>query len=272
MTTTKTMIASLGGSLILAFSSLASGSIVLAKGHSENQNNGKSSMAPGHNDTRPNQPQSQSEQPAQTNTVTPTQNTPVFTPQNSSENSDETNGNSNAHNKITICHATGSATNPYVMISPNANGVISGHVGHQDGRDIIPPFDYNDHGTIKHFAGQNWDTNGQATFNNGCKPVGGGGGGPQKDCDNDFDNSPASECQTPTTPPTGGGGGVTTTPPQVLGVSTTAGGAGAASTPIELPNTGVADVSSLWASLTIISFALGSLYWRERVSPLLRRK
>ena len=91
------------------------------------------------------------------------------------------NGNSNAGNKVTICHATGSQTNPYVRITPNANGVISGHVGssHQGGRDIIPPFDYNDHGTKKHFAGQNWNTSGQATFNNGCKvpPNGGGGGG-----------------------------------------------------------------------------------------------
>jgi hypothetical protein len=87
-------------------------------------------------------------------------------------------GNSNAGVKVTICHATGSATNPFVQISPNANGVISGHVDHQDGRDIIPPFDYNDHGTMKHFAGQNFDAQGQAILRNGCKvPAGGQGGG-----------------------------------------------------------------------------------------------
>jgi hypothetical protein len=92
---------------------------------------------------------------------------------------DNNNGNSNAQNKVTICHATGSQTNPYVKISPDANGVISGHVNHQDTRDIIPPFDYNDHGTTKSFPGQNWDANGQAIFNNGCvvATTGGQGGG-----------------------------------------------------------------------------------------------
>jgi hypothetical protein len=49
-------------------------------------------------------------------------------------------GNSAAapgHNKTTICHATGSATNPYVEITipPPA---IQAHARHQDGRDIIP--------------------------------------------------------------------------------------------------------------------------------------
>jgi hypothetical protein len=80
------------------------------------------------------------------------------------------NGNSNAGNKVTICHATGSKTNPFVQISPNANGVVAGHEAHQDGRDIIPAFQYNDHGANKTFPGQNWDTNGKATYNNGCKP------------------------------------------------------------------------------------------------------
>ena len=43
----------------------------------------------------------------------------------------------NGHHKTTICHATGSATNPYVEISipPPAVGA---HSRHQDGRDIIP--------------------------------------------------------------------------------------------------------------------------------------
>ncbi len=37
--------------------------------------------------------------------------------------------------KITICHATGSATNPYVEITISVNG-LNGHAGHAD--DIIP--------------------------------------------------------------------------------------------------------------------------------------
>jgi hypothetical protein len=126
--------------------------------------------------------------------------------------------NSNAHNKVTICHATGSQTNPFVMITPNANGVVNGHQAHQDGNDIIPPFDYNDHGTTVHFAGQNWDSTGQAIFNNGCKVTSteGGGGGGQMDCDNDTDNSPATDCQTPT----GGQGGGNEQNTQVLGAVT----------------------------------------------------
>ncbi|MFL5913803.1 MAG: hypothetical protein ACJ768_24975 [Gaiellaceae bacterium] len=41
------------------------------------------------------------------------------------------------HHKMTVCHATGSATNPYVEISipPPA---VRAHSRHQDGRDIIP--------------------------------------------------------------------------------------------------------------------------------------
>lgn len=88
-------------------------------------------------------------------------------------------GDSNPHDKVTICHATGSAKNPYVQITVNANGSVSGHAGnsHQNGQDIIPSFDYNDNGTIKTFPGQNWDAQGQNIYNNGCKAGGQGGGG-----------------------------------------------------------------------------------------------
>lgn len=68
-----------------------------------------------------------------------------------------------AQQHVTICHATGSATNPFVMISPSASGVFHGHMGHQGGRDIIPPFVWNG-ATLS----QNWDANGQAIFNAGC--------------------------------------------------------------------------------------------------------
>jgi hypothetical protein len=48
-------------------------------------------------------------------------------------------GNSDGNNdgKVTICHATGSATNPYVEITISVNAVAA-HERHQDGRDIIP--------------------------------------------------------------------------------------------------------------------------------------
>ena len=89
-------------------------------------------------------------------------------------------GNSNG--KQTICHRTDSNTNPYVVNTPNKNGDVDGHAGHTGPiwnpglkaqhvkwGDIIPPFDYNDHGTPAHFAGQNWTAKGQAWFANGCR-------------------------------------------------------------------------------------------------------
>ena len=78
-----------------------------------------------------------------------------------SQGTDRKNGHDHKH---TICHATGSASNPYVMITPSIAGVFNGHMGHQDGRDIVPPFTY---------RGQsyslNWDAAGQAIFANGCR-------------------------------------------------------------------------------------------------------
>lgn len=41
----------------------------------------------------------------------------------------------NANEKVTICHATSSANNPYVTISVNVNG-LNGHGNHPN--DIIP--------------------------------------------------------------------------------------------------------------------------------------
>jgi hypothetical protein len=69
--------------------------------------------------------------------------------------------------KITICHATGSETNPYVVITIALQG-LNGHANanHQLSEDIIPP----NSGTIVP-DGQNWTAEGQATFNNGCVPV-----------------------------------------------------------------------------------------------------
>lgn len=87
------------------------------------------------------------------------------------------NGSNNPGNKVTICHATGSATNPFVVITPNVNGIINGHYAHQDGRDIIPSFDYKEHGATKHFAGQNLANGGQAILDNGCVVPSQNGGG-----------------------------------------------------------------------------------------------
>lgn len=68
--------------------------------------------------------------------------------------------------KVTFCHATGSTTNPYVLIETAAAGAFNGHLGkgHQNGEDIIPPFEYKGQ-----TYSQNWDAKGQAIFNNGCR-------------------------------------------------------------------------------------------------------
>lgn len=83
---------------------------------------------------------------------------------------------SDHHETVTICHATSSNANPYVVNHPSKDGDVGGHDGHNgpiwfdgitvDWGDIIPPFDYGSH---SHYPGKNWTDQGQAIFNNGCK-------------------------------------------------------------------------------------------------------
>lgn len=81
-----------------------------------------------------------------------------------------------ASGQVPICHATASATNPFVLIHPAAAGVLKGHLGHQDGRDVIPPFTFRGAS-----YSQNWDASGRALHADGCvarvTPPGGGSGG-----------------------------------------------------------------------------------------------
>jgi hypothetical protein len=82
-------------------------------------------------------------------------------------------GNGGA-DKVAICHATGSTTNPYVLIEPSAAGVYNGHLAtsqggnggadHQGAEDIIPPFEYQGQ-----TYSQNWDAAGMAIFENDCE-------------------------------------------------------------------------------------------------------
>jgi hypothetical protein len=65
--------------------------------------------------------------------------------------------------KHTICHATGSSKNPFVVITPSVSGVFHGHIGHQGDEDIVPPFVYK--GVT---YSQNWDAEGQALFAANC--------------------------------------------------------------------------------------------------------
>ena len=66
---------------------------------------------------------------------------------------------------MTICHATGSASNPYVQITISQNAIREGkghnRDGHPGGEDIIPPGPYDP-------DGRNWDPASQAIYNDGC--------------------------------------------------------------------------------------------------------
>jgi hypothetical protein len=84
--------------------------------------------------------------------------------------------------KVTICHATNSDTNPYVVIDVDiaSSGYLkaghSNHTGpiwyagakdaHVKWGDIIPAYDYAP--TTFHFAGLNWTDQGQAIWQDGC--------------------------------------------------------------------------------------------------------
>jgi hypothetical protein len=69
--------------------------------------------------------------------------------------------------KVTICHATASRTNPYVVITVDIASIV-GDAGHGrsgvNAGDIIPPFAMNGY----EYAGNNWDAEHQAIFDGGC--------------------------------------------------------------------------------------------------------
>ncbi|EAP99162.1 hypothetical protein JNB_03300 [Janibacter sp. HTCC2649] len=64
---------------------------------------------------------------------------------------------------ITICHATSSTSNEFVVIKVDASSIVeeNGHSEHQGKQDVIPPFEYvseNTEETVS-FDGLNWDDN-----------------------------------------------------------------------------------------------------------------
>lgn len=82
----------------------------------------------------------------------------------------------NSEDKVPICHATSSSSNPYNPQCPNKSADVSGHDGHSGGvypdnpwGDIIPPFTYScDAGTCT-YPGKNWNTAGEEIYNNNCQ-------------------------------------------------------------------------------------------------------
>ena len=93
--------------------------------------------------------------------------------------------------KITLCHATGSETSPYVVVSVDDdsiwhNGQMKGHAAHQNDEDIIPPFQV----IGADFPGLNWTADNQTILANGCvvgRPGPEGPRGPKGDNGDDGD-------------------------------------------------------------------------------------
>ncbi len=69
--------------------------------------------------------------------------------------------------KVSICHSA--AGKKFVSIEVAVAAALNGHSSQHE-EDIIPPFKYRDKGEEKTFPGQNWGSEGQAIFNNGCVP------------------------------------------------------------------------------------------------------
>lgn len=123
----------------------------------------------------------------------------------------------NSH-KVTICHATGSDKNPFVTITVDKASIIEGHGEHQDQRDIIPAFTFeNGKGDTVSFAGLNWTASGQAIFNNSCEVPAA--------IPTPTPTQTETPTPTPTTTPTQPGS-VTTTAPTIAPVGAAAGGGG----------------------------------------------
>ena len=115
----------------------------------------------------------------------------------------------------------GSGSGSVNMTKPSDNaGVFQASTGFFDLSTLTASVSYT--GTL--------GTGANLNISHGCPGTGGEGGGPTMDCDNDTDNSPASECNTVTGPTTDCDGDTDsspasecTTPGQVLGTTTTAG-------------------------------------------------
>jgi hypothetical protein len=81
-----------------------------------------------------------------------------------------------AAHKVTLCHATDSATNPYVQITVDEHSIVDGGHGRHEGPvfspgatakwgDVIPAFDL---GPQAAYGGMNLDPSGQALLDAGC--------------------------------------------------------------------------------------------------------
>lgn len=72
--------------------------------------------------------------------------------------------------QVTFCHYSGNNTWHTITAAPEVV-FNSGHDTHQDGKDIIPDFEYVKQGQTVAFPGLNYDATGKATLANNCTPV-----------------------------------------------------------------------------------------------------
>jgi hypothetical protein len=84
--------------------------------------------------------------------------------------------------KVTMCHATDSATNPYVQITVDVHSIVDGGHGRHEGPvfspgatekwgDVIPAFDF---GPQAAYGGLNLDASGETLLDAGCTVSTGG--------------------------------------------------------------------------------------------------
>lgn len=151
-----------------------------------------------------------------TDPVAPTNPVKPNKPENPKANKPETpkgdKEKSKKDHKFTVCHATRSATNPYVMVSVDYNSIIKqGHGSHEGivvsntaeadfvkkaGKhwgDIIPAIPEHN------YKGLNYDEKGKQVLENGCRTVSAAKGLEKKSPENPSQDQAKSEIKTPTT-------------------------------------------------------------------------
>lgn len=172
--------------------------------------------------------------------------------------------------KVTLCHATGLLSSPYVQITASAAGAYYGHyLQHED--DIIPAFTYRG----QMVPAKNWTTANQAIYNSGCTAP---QTPPTNTCTPDVlsagnslaitgeDDSDAVDCQI------GGKGGDTPddTTDTVVNASVTPASITNVSLP-ELANTGSNSLPVIAAVTLAMSLAVGSSWLVRRPYATSRR-